>query len=244
MSVAGAHISALRGPAPALRSATPDSRRAAARALRATGPLLPFAFARGMSFFLLAVFGAQHWMAMLEPTASNRGWYAVGAGLVAMGGLLGAARLTGLTRALAALGTTVVVAALALLGGGVADELIRPDNWDVLASGIERGISALPGARVPYRGIDEWTRIVIPLGGTALTALAGLLAFWPRRARTGFPLAALVLLVTLYAVPAWWRWAACCGRRASPASRARSPRSGRPSSPPRSRSSAPASPTS
>ena len=49
-----------------------------------------------------------------------------------------------------------------------------PSNWDALASGIERGISALPGARVPYRGIDQWTRIVIPLGGTMLTVLAAL----------------------------------------------------------------------
>ena len=82
------------------------------------------------------------------------------------------------------------------------DELLRPDRWDALAAGIERGISALPGARVPYRGIDEWTRIVIPLGGTVLVALAAFVAFWPRRGATGFPFAALVLLVCLYAVPA------------------------------------------
>ena len=43
---------------------------------------------------------------------------------------------------------------------------------------------------------------MIPLGGTVLTAVAALAAFWPRRGRTGFPLVALILLVTLYAVPA------------------------------------------
>ena len=55
--------------------------------------------------------------------------------------------------------------------------------------------------RVPYRGLDEWTRIVIALGGTCWS--------WPPRcsrsgraaAGMGFPLAALVLLVALYAVP-------------------------------------------
>ena len=31
---------------------------------------------------------------------------------------------------------------------------------------------------------------------------AALLAFWPRRGRTGFPVAALLALVTLYVVPA------------------------------------------
>ena len=56
--------------------------------------------------------------------------------------------------------------------------------------------------RVPYRGIDEWTRLAIGAGGTLLAVLAALLAFWPRRGRTGFPAAALLALVTLYAVPA------------------------------------------
>ena len=63
-----AGVSALRGPAPTLRSATPDERRPV-RSLRPSGPQLPFAFARGSTFLALATFGALHWMAMLEPTA-------------------------------------------------------------------------------------------------------------------------------------------------------------------------------
>ncbi|HYH91154.1 MAG TPA: transglutaminaseTgpA domain-containing protein [Solirubrobacteraceae bacterium] len=199
---AGAHVSPLRGTAPTLRRAAPDAGAPKPHVLRPTGPLLPFVFARGATFLALATFGALHWMAMLDPTAAERAWYAVGGGLLAMGGLLGAARLRGALRRLAVAATIVLVSALAFLAAGVPDELLRPDNWDALAAGIERGISALPGARVPYRGIDEWTRIVIPLGGTVLTALAGIAAFWPRRASTGFPFAALVLLVGLYAVPA------------------------------------------
>ena len=199
---AGAHVSALRGTAPALRSAAPDAGAGPRHVLRPSGPLLPLVFARGVTFVALAAFGALHWMAMLDPTATERGWYAVGVGLLGIAGMLAAARLRGWLQLLALVATTALVVTLAFLAAGVADELLRPDNWDALASGIERGISALPGARVPYRGIDEWTRIVIPLGGTLLAALAALTAFWPRRASTGFPFAALVLLVTLYAVPA------------------------------------------
>jgi transglutaminase-like putative cysteine protease len=55
---------------------------------------------------------------------------------------------------------------------------------------------------VPYRGIDPWTRIVIGAGGTALAGAAAVLAFWPRRGGTGFVIPAVMLLVTLYAVPA------------------------------------------
>jgi protein-glutamine gamma-glutamyltransferase len=196
-----AGVSALRGPAPTLRSATPDE-RLPARVLRPSGPQLPFAFARGSTFIALATFGALHWMAMLEPTAGARAWEAVGTAALTMAGLLGAARLSGPLRWLAVAGVTVVALALAFLAAGTADELLRPDNWDELAAGITRGIDALPGARVPYRGIDEWTRLVIALGGTMLTVVAALIAFWPRRGRAGFPLVALVLLVTLYAVPA------------------------------------------
>ena len=102
-----AGVSALRGPAPALRSATPDERRPV-RSLRPSGPQLPFAFARGVTFLALATFGALHWMAMLEPTASERAWYAVGTGALAMGGLLGAARLA--SRALRWLAVAAVTA--------------------------------------------------------------------------------------------------------------------------------------
>ena len=71
--------------------------------------------------------------------------------------------------------------ALALLGGGVADELLRPDRWgELMPRRSGRGLTALPGVRVPYRGLDEWTRIVITLGGTVLSVLAAIVAFWPR----------------------------------------------------------------
>jgi len=165
-------------------------------------PTLPVPTARGLAFVALAAFGALHWMVLLDPAEPDRALYALGAGIVAMLGMLGAARLHGRARVAAAVGTAVVAGALALLGGGVADELLRPDRWGDLSAGISRGIGSLPGVRVPYRGVDEWTRTVIPLGGTVLVTAAGLVAFWPRRGGTGFPTIALGLLVALYAIPA------------------------------------------
>ena len=55
---------------------------------------------------------------------------------------------------------------------------------------------------MPYRGLDESTRLVIGLGGTVLAVAAALLAFWPRRSELGLRNVALVLLVTLYVIPA------------------------------------------
>ncbi len=190
-----------------MAAATATLRRPAPPAVRETAggrPLLSLAVARGSMFVALALVGSLHWMAMLEPAATRRAWYAVGAGALTMLGLLAAGRLPRRRdRTAAAAATALIGAALALLAGGLADEMLRPDNWGALMSGVGRGIDALPGARVPYRGVDDWTRLAIALGGTVLVVLAALAAFWPRgHGRLGFPGVALVLLVTLYAVPA------------------------------------------
>jgi hypothetical protein len=80
-----------------------------------------------------------------------------------------------------------------------------PDAWDDLAAGLAEGIAEMPGVTVPYRGVDEWVRSAIMLGGTLLTVLAALAAFWPDRAGTrrepGFPLPAAIVLSVLYGVP-------------------------------------------
>jgi transglutaminase-like putative cysteine protease len=168
----------------------------------AADPTLPIPTARGLAFFALAAFGSLHWMVLLEPAEPKRALYALVAGAVAMSGMRAAARLSYRASQAAAAGVLAVVLAVALVGGGVADELLRPDHWGELTSGINRGVESLPGVRVPYRGLDEWTRTVIPLGGTVLVGLAGALAFWPRRRRIGLPGVALALLVALYAIPA------------------------------------------
>jgi len=176
----------------------------AARAPRAmeSDPTLSVPVARGLAFLALAGFGGLHWMVLLDPAAPDRALYALGAASIAMFGLLYAARLGDRARPVVATLVSLAALAVAMLAGGVADELLRPDRWGALSSGIARGVESLPGVRVPYRGVDEWTRTVIPVGGTVLATVAAIAAFWPRRGRTGFPGVALTLLVALYAVPA------------------------------------------
>jgi transglutaminase-like putative cysteine protease len=178
------------------------SSQAALRTAEERDVTLSLPAARGVAFAGLATFGALHWMSMLEPAAGERALYAVLAAGGVIAGLLAAGRLHGRARTLAATAVALAGAAAALLGGGVADELLRPDRWGDLAAAIGRGIESLPGARVPYRGIDQWTRTVIGAGGTALTVLAALVAFWPRGGAPGLRNVSLILLVALYVVPA------------------------------------------
>jgi transglutaminase-like putative cysteine protease len=164
-------------------------------------PLLPVALARAIAFVALAGWGSLHWMSMLEPAEPGRGWTVLFVGILAVAAMLGAGRLEGRKRIVVAVVAIVPLTALMLMAGRVADELVLPSGWSELANGISRGISDLPGVRVPYRGLDDWVRTVIPLGGSALVLLAALLAFWPRRGKLGFPAAALLLLIVLYVVP-------------------------------------------
>ena len=163
--------------------------------------------------------------------AAQRAGYAV----LAAGGRDRAAccsprRLPRRARTPAAVAVALGAFALALLAGGVADEQLLPARWGELAAGIGRGLvraprraRALPRARTSGRGSCS------ALGGTVLAVLAALAAFWPRRRELGLRNVALVLLVTLYAVPAvaldlssefLSRRAAGAARRRLPAARA------------------------
>ena len=172
------------------------------REAAAGGPLLPLWFARGSVLLAFCAFAGLHWAGMLDPAAPGPAWEAVGLAALVVLALHGAARLPRALGWLAATAVAVVAVALALLAGGLADEYLRPDHWGELLAGSSRGLEALPGVNVPYRGVDEWTRLALGAGGTLLAVVAALLAFWPRRGRPGFPAAALLALVTLYAVPA------------------------------------------
>jgi protein-glutamine gamma-glutamyltransferase len=168
----------------------------------ARDPTLPLPVARGIAFFLLAGFAVLHWMALLAPGVPGRGALALLIALAVAVALWSARRLPGRYPHLAGLGIALVALVLAMLAGGIPRTMLHPSHWDELASGISRGIQGLPGVRVPYRGLDPWIRLVIPVGGTALVVVAALAAFWPRRAgRLGVPGLALLLLVVLYAVP-------------------------------------------
>jgi protein-glutamine gamma-glutamyltransferase len=181
---------------PEVRRARPSDRRLA------PDPTVPAPLARGVAFVALVLFGGLHWMALLSPGEPGRAITGLLVAGAAGAGLLAARRLPGRRAQAAAAGIAVVALGLAMLAGGVPAELLRPTRWSALSSGIVRGIEALPGVRVPYEGVEQWIRIVIPLGGTVLMTAAALLAFWPRRERFGWPGAALALLVVLYVVPA------------------------------------------
>lgn len=159
----------------------------------------------------LALFGAQTWGDTVRPEADGRVLGAALAGGVLGLVVLGTAGLRRSIRAVALAGVTLAGFVGALLLAGVPAAFFDPRDWDALASGLADGISALPGLSVPYRGVDEWNRIAVLLGGTALAIAGPVLACWPRRpgrggaaARTRFggPVVAAVMLTVLYAVPA------------------------------------------
>ena len=182
-------------PPPPPADAPPEGPRAEARLLHP----LP---ARAMAFLALAAFGALQWMQMLDPAEPKRAWWGIAAAVLVGAGLIVAGRLPRAARIAAAAATVTTGVALAVLAAGADDAMLSPGRWNELGGGIARGAESLAGVRVPYRGLDEWVRLVIPLGGTMLLVLSAALSFWPRRGRTGFPSAAVVALVALYAVPA------------------------------------------
>ena len=179
-------------PAPVVREAAAGGAAAAAvaRARRRAGRVRAFA--------------GLHWMALLEPAAPGPG---VGGGRrssrSSCSALLGAARLPRPLGWVAAALVALAAIALALLAGGLADEYLRPDRWSELLAGAGRGIEALPGVRVPYRGAGrvDAARDRRPAGRCSPCS--------PRCSRSGrgaaapaSPPLALLALVTLYVVPA------------------------------------------
>ena len=179
-----------------------------ARHARATERRLPIAIARLSAFALLACFGARTWGRMVEPAAGGALTAALIPALGVAALLIAAARrrLGPRARAGATLLAVAVLLLVALVAAKVPLHFLGPRAWDELAAGINQGLSTVPNVRVPYHGVDEWTRIVIVLGGGVLVGLATLLAFVPRRGGAfGFPLVAALPLATLYLVPVMQR---------------------------------------
>jgi protein-glutamine gamma-glutamyltransferase len=155
------------------------------------------------AFAALGLFAALHWGALIKPAQGGNMLLSlifVLAGSVALIAI--PADRPEWQRRTAAGVLAFVLLLLALLVAGVPVRLLGWRGWDELVSGMSQGISSTPAITVPYRGVDEWVRIAILSGGTALLSLAALLAFWPRGETTpGYPIAAAVALGTLYAVP-------------------------------------------
>jgi protein-glutamine gamma-glutamyltransferase len=159
--------------------------------------------ARLGAFAALGLFGGLHWAALIEPPQSGDMLLSLLFALAGAGALIALPEsLPDWQRRTAAGIVAFVLLVLALLMAGLPLWTLGPHGWDDLVAGMNQGISSTPAITVPYRGIDEWVRIAILSGGTALLALGALLAFWPRRGVTdGYPIAAAVALGALYAVP-------------------------------------------
>jgi protein-glutamine gamma-glutamyltransferase len=159
--------------------------------------------ARLFAFSMLGLFGALWWAALIRPARAGDlllGLIVALAGAIAL--LAVPANASDARRRTIAIAVTLVLLAMALITAGVPVRMLWPKHWDELWSGMSQGISSTPGITVPYRGLDDWVRIAIVSGGTALLGLAALLAFWPRRGGAkGYPLPAAVALSTLFAVP-------------------------------------------
>lgn len=188
-------------PAPAV---TTPGRAPSGRPARRATALLPAPAARMLAFIALAAFGAVQWSRLVEP-AAVLGLVCCMLGAIAGGLLLLRAR-GGIPRTRAwtiALVAAALVLVAALSAGVSLALIVDPRNWGELARGIGDGLDTLPSVRVPYSGLEEWTRFVLVLGGGLLTGLAALFAFAPRRNRAvGFQTPAAVALGALYAIPA------------------------------------------
>jgi transglutaminase-like putative cysteine protease len=174
------------------------------RRVLSDAPLLPAPLTRLLGFAALATFGAVQWGQLVTPGAGGAMVAALLAGLIAGGALVAVARARPAARVRWAAGllAAAVLLLVALVGAGVPGALLDPRAWGELAGGIGQGLSAVPSVSVPYGGVEEWTRIVLVLGGGALVGASALVAFAPRRdGRFGYPVTAAVGLGTLYAAP-------------------------------------------
>jgi protein-glutamine gamma-glutamyltransferase len=161
------------------------------------------ASARLGAFAALGLFAGLHWGGLIQPARGGTMFLSLVIALVGAGVLIAVpADAPDWKRRTIAIGVTIALLVAALLCAGVPARMLGPRGWDDLVTNMTDGISITPGITVPYRGLDDWVRIAILSGGTALLGLAALLAFWPRRGGgLGSPIPAAVALGVLYAVP-------------------------------------------
>ena len=161
------------------------------------------ASARLGAFAALGLFAGLHWGGLIRPDRGGTMFLSLLIALVGAGVLIAVpADAPDWKRRTIAIAVTVALLVAALLCAGVPVRMLGPRGWDDLVTNMTDGISITPGITVPYRGLDDWVRIAILSGGTALLGLAALLAFWPRRGGgLGSPIPAAVALGVLYAVP-------------------------------------------
>jgi len=91
----------------------------------------------------------------------------------------------------------LLVALLAMLSvAGMPSWYLRPDRWDTLVVDAANGIGTLPSLRMPYRGSNEWVRIVLLAGGGLLLLCSAIFALAPRPWTFGAAFTLTIMYVT------------------------------------------------
>ena len=166
---------------------------------RRPAALLPAPLARTVAFALLALLGVAEWARMFEGGGLADGLPWVLAAVLA-GEMAGAAAsLSPRMRVPGATLAAILGLILAALVSGLDPRLLI--HWDELGSGVGRGLEALSGVTLPYRGADPWPDITLRLGGALLVTAAALLSSWPRADSRGFPFIGLAALLVLVVTP-------------------------------------------
>jgi hypothetical protein len=166
---------------------------------RRPAALLPAPLARTVAFALLGLLGVAEWARMVEGGGLLVGLPWVLAAVLA-GEMAGAAAsLSPRMRVPGAALSALLGLILAALVSGLEPRLLT--HWDDLGSGIGRGLEALSGVTLPYRGADPWPDVTLRLGGALLVTLAALLSSWPRTDSRGFPFIGLAALLILVITP-------------------------------------------
>ncbi len=150
------------------------------------------------AFAALGFYGAVRWGSLLSPAPVLRllGLLAVAVALAAIGQRVASYRPV-VIPVVSVLAVLLIVPLAGIPVGWVTHLRVA-----VTANAIGSGLSAMPGARVPYDGVNEWLRWVIVMGAGLLLVAAGLvLASAPKPLGEGRRAAAALLLVALAIVP-------------------------------------------
>jgi len=175
----------------------------AARSLpsRALARTPPAGIVRLSAFAALCLFASLQWVRQVAPADATAAvvWTLVATAAGAL--LVGSRALPARSRIAAVVAVGVISVIAVMLACGVPLWMLRPREWGAVTGGIGQGLESLPDLRIPYRGVDEWVRTVVLAGGGLLAVTGAALACWPGEDGRGSPLAAGIVLATLYGVP-------------------------------------------
>jgi transglutaminase-like putative cysteine protease len=162
--------------------------------------MLPTHVARLAGFAALALLGVLEWQRLIVGLSTARAllWVvvAVGAGLAVLWASTRRRWAATLT-----IGATFGSLLAAYAASGLPLYMLKPRQWDDLASGLWSGAEALGTVQLPYAAADPWPALTLQLLGVMLCTLGGLLAFWPRENGRGHLFLSLSTLLVMVASP-------------------------------------------